>query len=444
MKLLTILILVLSSMTIGIGQIIDGHRIVCPGSVEIYCADLSGPGNSESVETIWEVEGGIITAWFSPDGDRVELNGGQRLTRLLKDCDNAAGNTLPICIEITWVSTESGIVKLRQNFDAINPNCTAVLPEDTETEHWSNANVEVAESLEGGLLTNETIVICDNSELIYLQGELGLADSHTWEYNSSQVTCVSECGSLAPTFMINNGVTEDVDIQFVLTGCNGELIEDFTTSIWVGPPTSSDISIPRIYSEYGCLEPLTSYNFCIEVSPGSDISWSVPNCHPSQRPRCWTIEGSGTNQCVNIITGVISGVIEVTVSNKCGSYTKGLGIPICNEDEGPEPNPDPHFAEFDGRSKNTSQSESLEANLYPVPTSNNLFIEFSEKPDVAKEIIVDIFNNSGMMVSRKNLLMTSDKFRYEINIHELNSGIYYLKIFDHGSELNISKKIVKL
>jgi len=78
----------------------------------------------------------------------------------------------------------------------------------------------------------------------------------------------------------------------------------------------------------------------------------------------------------------------------------------------------------------TSKLNSLE--IYPNPATDKLFIQL---PELKATLKVEVYNNLGQMVKQKDIGLTRS-----IDINELNSGIYFVKI--STGKATITKRIL--
>ena len=100
---------------------------------------------------------------------------------------------------------------------------------------------------------------------------------------------------------------------------------------------------------------------------------------------------------------------------------------------------DPNY-ECDATYFPTSTSEAfqtVEVNIYPNPTSSTLTIMNTHDLSIQR---IEVCTLDGSV--KKALNISSEKERYEVNIIDLTSGIYLIKIISNGTEL--VEKIIKL
>ena len=79
--------------------------------------------------------------------------------------------------------------------------------------------------------------------------------------------------------------------------------------------------------------------------------------------------------------------------------------------------------------------------IYPNPTKDQIYIELTSNSDWSKEIIIEVYDNAGRLVSLATSL-DNNKTKTMISLSRLESGIYYVKC--HNKTLNNYFKIVKL
>ena len=74
-------------------------------------------------------------------------------------------------------------------------------------------------------------------------------------------------------------------------------------------------------------------------------------------------------------------------------------------------------------------------NIFPNPTSNELFIEMQNRKDVN----ISIFNSIGQIVYKSKV----ETNRETINVTGLQTGIYFVEIKDLDGNILLSEKIIK-
>ena len=79
--------------------------------------------------------------------------------------------------------------------------------------------------------------------------------------------------------------------------------------------------------------------------------------------------------------------------------------------------------------------------IYPNPTKDQIYIELTSNSDWSKEIIIEVYDNAGRLVSLATSL-DNNKTKTMISLSRLESGIYYVKC--HNKTFNNYFKIVKL
>ena len=82
----------------------------------------------------------------------------------------------------------------------------------------------------------------------------------------------------------------------------------------------------------------------------------------------------------------------------------------------------------------------LALNVYPVPANDFIYIKFNQV-DTGR-ITYELYNNTGIKVIDKT---TNYQPLMQLNISDIPSGIYYLKIFQTSSKNQLSniKKVIK-
>ena len=79
--------------------------------------------------------------------------------------------------------------------------------------------------------------------------------------------------------------------------------------------------------------------------------------------------------------------------------------------------------------------------IYPNPTKDQIYIELTSNSDWSKEIIIEVYDNAGRLVSLATSL-DNNKTKTMISLSGLESGIYYVKC--HNKTFNNYFKVVKL
>ena len=98
--------------------------------------------------------------------------------------------------------------------------------------------------------------------------------------------------------------------------------------------------------------------------------------------------------------------------------------------------------EVEGGSGITENSiDSGDIIIYPNPTKDQIYIELTSNSDWSKEIIIEVFDNAGRLVSLATSL-DNNKTKTMISLIGLESGIYYVKY--HNKTFNNYFKVVKL
>ena len=64
--------------------------------------------------------------------------------------------------------------------------------------------------------------------------------------------------------------------------------------------------------------------------------------------------------------------------------------------------------------------------IYPNPTKDQIYIELTSNSDWSKEIIIEVYDNAGRLVSVGTSL-DNNKTKTIISLSGLESGIYYIK-----------------
>ena len=79
--------------------------------------------------------------------------------------------------------------------------------------------------------------------------------------------------------------------------------------------------------------------------------------------------------------------------------------------------------------------------IYPNPTKDKIYIELTSNSNWSEEIIIEVFDNAGRLVSVATSL-NNNKTKTMISLSGLESGIYYVKY--HNKTFNNYFKVVKL
>jgi hypothetical protein len=81
-----------------------------------------------------------------------------------------------------------------------------------------------------------------------------------------------------------------------------------------------------------------------------------------------------------------------------------------------------------------------EVEIYPNPVSDNLFIK--PNSSLCSEITVEIFDTYGRTVLVKRLPAGQIKNTYEVNVNNIPSGLYFLKLDLSDSSCPVVRKII--
>ena len=79
--------------------------------------------------------------------------------------------------------------------------------------------------------------------------------------------------------------------------------------------------------------------------------------------------------------------------------------------------------------------------IYPNPSKDKIYIEYTSNADWSKEIIIEVYDNSGRLVSPSTSLREK-RTKTMISLSGLESGVYYVKCYN--KTIHNYFKVVKL
>ncbi len=247
----------------------------------------------------------------------------------------------------------------------------------------------VAEDNSVCLSGSTTINLSNYTGQIQWQNSL---DNTTWE----NIVGANSEAYLTPEIMVTNYFRAELT-NGVCIGSNFSSVASVVVS-GQAPAQPSEIS--------GSTQPLPSstQTYSVVNIEGVTYTWSVPSD--------WTILAGNLSNTIAVTVGSVSGNIEVVPSNDCGNgEAQTLVVDVL-----------------------TSTSELLETefSVYPNPASTFISIETNAMELNSR---IEIINTDGKVVYNGLL---DNQMRKEINIENLNSGIYVIKITN-----NRNSKFVK-
>ena len=157
------------------------------------------------------------------------------------------------------------------------------------------------------------------------------------------------------------------------------------------------------------------------VSGAFSYNWIVPT-------GMTLISGQGTTSITTTVPPTMSaGSVKVSEQNSCAtSVTSSLAIGAC-------------ASAIEMGSEN--YNENRFSALYPNPTTNEFSIDINTSNGM--EVIEQIFDIMGNKVMSLKYEIVKGQFILKTNINELNSGIYFVRLFDKDSNILYNEKVIK-
>lgn len=87
-----------------------------------------------------------------------------------------------------------------------------------------------------------------------------------------------------------------------------------------------------------------------------------------------------------------------------------------------------------------NQTEKSHIDIYPMPVSDLLTLRINNSNSLAEEISFSFYNNIGQIVLNGTLIIKEGQNSYEINLGNLPSGCYYLKLTNINKPIKVIKK----
>ncbi len=89
-----------------------------------------------------------------------------------------------------------------------------------------------------------------------------------------------------------------------------------------------------------------------------------------------------------------------------------------------------------------NEGEVLIASVYPNPVINSFNISFDSKVNTSMNI--NIYNTFGKLVKSFNKNITTGDSSFNLNIEDLNSGIYLLETINSNNQVVSKQKLIKI
>jgi hypothetical protein len=172
--------------------------------------------------------------------------------------------------------------------------------------------------------------------------------------------------------------------------------------------TAVDISVTNVTS-------VTVANGSIIITPTSGLS-----------PYLYSVDSGQNFQEDNEFNNLAVGNYNVVVQDNSGVCEYEINVPV-------------EVEEGTGITENGMDSD--EIIIYPNPTKDLIYIELTSKSDWFEEIIIEVYDNSGRVVSVGTSLGVKNTKTMK-SLSGLESGIYYVKC--HNKTFNNYYKVVKL
>ena len=172
--------------------------------------------------------------------------------------------------------------------------------------------------------------------------------------------------------------------------------------------TAVDVSATNVTS-------VTVANGSIIITPTSGLS-----------PYLFSIDNGQNFQEDNQFYNLAVGNYNVVVQDASGICEYEVNIPVEAEE---------------GTGITTNIFDTNDIIIYPNPTKNQIYIELASNSDLSEEIIIQVYDNAGRLVSDA-MSLDNNKTKKMISLSELESGIYFVKCYNNI--FNNYFKVIKL
>lgn len=307
----------------------------------------------------------------------------------------------------------------------------------TRLSNWLGGinNPMTVNTIKAPYITGDDFLCFSDGDMAYVLENSLSGHTVSWSVSPTSFFDSGTSGTgTSAVLSVKDGVVKgEATLTFTMTNtetteCGDQTI---TKTIWVGKPTTPVIqALP-------CFSPGTNVAFIVSADGADTYDWTFPICpngpviNGDPDPECWFNYNSNSpsNTTILVYVGEQDGNISVSATNKCGTtYSSILPIEFC---EFPVPGEGPNIrSSSDEEAKEKDELKDFSATsskiyAYPNPATDILNIVLDDEYYLKKESKdLQIINVNGISVYQS----TNSENDFKIDVSEIPSGIYYLKV----------------